>query len=172
MQTDELDVLFRLAFVVLCLGVLICVYNITRPRGIYNAFVNGEEAELDLTEAEIRADEISGAFNNEKKGKQKHNKAKFGRPRGISNAFNNAEGARQDMTEAEVRFEQITSAFNNDKNGIQNHRRARIGRGESSRAANSETVNQEVLQIKNVLAKLIAYLFGEKNQFNNKDKSN
>ncbi|BAT94323.1 uncharacterized protein HKW66_Vig0193020 [Vigna angularis] len=79
MQTDELDVLFRLAFVVLCLGVLICVYNITRPRGIYNAFVNGEEAELDLTEAEIRADEISGAFNNEKKGKQKHNKAKFGR---------------------------------------------------------------------------------------------
>ncbi|BAT94324.1 uncharacterized protein HKW66_Vig0193010 [Vigna angularis] len=126
MQPDEeLDfrLIILLIFVVLCLGVLICVYNITRPRG-------------------------------------------------ISNAFNNAEGARQDMTEAEVRFEQITSAFNNDKNGIQNHRRARIGRGESSRAANSETVNQEVLQIKNVLAKLIAYLFGEKNQFNNKDKSN
>ncbi|XP_047161767.1 uncharacterized protein LOC124831733 [Vigna umbellata] len=126
MQPDE-ELDFRLIilfiFVVLCLGVLICVYNITRPRGIYNAFVNGEEAELDLTEAEIRADEISGAFNN-------------------------------------------------DKNGIQNHRRARIGRGESSRAANSETVNQEVLQIKNVLARLIAYLFGEKKQFNNKDKSN
>lgn len=48
-------------------------------RYIYNAFVNGEEAELDMTEAEIRADEICGAFNNEKKGKQKHNKAKFGR---------------------------------------------------------------------------------------------
>ncbi|WVY96089.1 hypothetical protein V8G54_028240 [Vigna mungo] len=120
MQPDEeLDfrLIILLIFVVLCLGVLICVYNITRPRG-------------------------------------------------ISNAFNNAERERQNMTETEVRADHIHSAFNNDKNGVQDHRRARIGRGESSRA-----VNEEVEEIKNVLAKLMAYLFGEMQHPNHKDKS-
>ncbi|XP_047148452.1 uncharacterized protein LOC124820739 [Vigna umbellata] len=79
MQTDELDVLFRLAFVVLCLGVLICVYNITRPRGISNAFNNAEGARQDMAEAEVRGEQITSAFNNDKNGIQNHRRARIGR---------------------------------------------------------------------------------------------
>ncbi|XP_027934245.1 uncharacterized protein LOC114189764 isoform X2 [Vigna unguiculata] len=90
MQTHlDLHLLIYILLAVLCSGALICIYNITRPRGIHGAFVNGEGANLDMTEAEIRAEDISGAFNNADYAVQTHKKAKIGRE--ASGSGNSAE---------------------------------------------------------------------------------